>query len=1094
MKIKIINVRSLIAKRTLVMILRTFVFLLCTTVFGFSTENSCPKEQVIIDADKLVSVDEVFDIIKGQTNYRFFYLQYLFKNTPKIKKGIVLLSKLLKQSLSESNVNFELSKNNTIVIKEKSVPLIDYSKEVQIQQQEINGVLTNINGDPLIGVNVIEKGTINGAQTDFDGKYILENVSKDAIIVYSFLGYLTQEVKVDSQTTINVILKEDVAQLDEVVIVGYGSVSAKDATGTVETVKAKSFNKGVTTSPNELIQGRVSGVQVTQSSGEPGAGSSIRIRGVGSPRAGNSPLVVIDGVPINNAITGASGSEFGFGTSTPRNPLAFINSSDIESMTVLKDASATAIYGSRAANGVILITTKKGKSGKPKLDYNSSFSISEISNSPDMLSGPEHNALNIRLGGTPIGNANVDGIDEITRTGFSQTHNISLTAGNEHATYRASLGYQDLEGIIKETGQEKFSAAINSRFKFFEDDRVRLTTNLIINHTNDQFAPIGNNSDFKGSLIGASLQWNPTIDLFNTDGTFNQFSEIVPNPLAFLAFTKDDAQSSRILGSIGVEFDLVKDLTYKFRLGVDRYESVRRAFVSPEFNFQGNSGSAAVNNDYAFSKTFTHTLNYKKEFFENFRFDGLLGYEAVINTRRGDYTLVQGFNIDPGNLTNFLAGGSEEPVVSSYEDATDDLQSYFTRVNLSFFSKYLFTFNLRADGSSKFGKNNQYGYFPSAAFAWKLSEESFIPEIFNNLKLRIGYGEVGNSSFPAGAAQTQFQFQNGLAIPFNSANPNLKWEVTTNYNAGLDFALFDNKLSGSIDYFRKETNELLFQREAIQPAPATKFWDNLDGTVVNKGVEITLNVNIVDSEDFYWELGTNISFLDNKVEDFPFGDNDFLIGFTNGQGGGVPVQRIANNQPLFAFRLPVFTGYDSTGSPTYQDFNGDGVGDSSVDRAFVGDPNPEVLIGIRSFMKYKNWDLTINMNGAYGQQVFNNTTNAITEVRSAFPSRNISSNFDVANIAAGATNAPSTLYLESGDFIRLSNLSLGYNFDNVANWVSNSRLTITAQNLFVITPYSGFDPEVNTVTFNNEGIPSFGIEYAPYPPSRIFSLGLNVSF
>jgi iron complex outermembrane receptor protein len=958
--------------------------------------------------------------------------------------------------------------------------------------QTVTGTVTGDDG-PLPGVTILEKGTTNGATTDFDGNYSID-VGSDAILVFSFIGFTSQEVAVNSQSVINVQLAVDANELDEVVIIGYGQTTVRDATGSVETVKAESFNKGVTSSPNELLQGRVSGVQVTQASGEPGGGSSIRIRGVGSPRAGNSPLIVVDGVPISNAVEAAGGADFGFGTSTPRNPLAFINSNDIESMTVLKDASATAIYGSRAANGVILITTKKGKRGKSKVDYSSSFSVSEIRNSPDMLSGPAHSALTTQLGGTPAGNANVDGIDEITQTGFSQTHNVSLTAGNENATYRASLGYQDIEGIVKESGQEKFSGTFNSKFRFFEDDRLRLTTNLIVSHTNDQFAPIGNNSDFKGSLVGAALQWNPTIDLFNSDGTFNQFSDSNPNPLAFLQFVNDKAENSRILGSVAVEFDIVEDLIYKFQLGFDRFESVRRASVSPDFNLQGNNGAASVNNDYAFSKTFTHTLNYKKEFSEDFRFDGLLGYEAVINTRRGDFTLARGFSVDPGNLADFLAAGTERPEVSSYNDPTDDLQSYFARVNFSFLDKYLLTVNFRADGSSKFGTNNEYGYFPSAAFAWKLSEEDFIPEVFDNLKLRIGYGEVGNSSFPAGASQTQFEFINGLAVPFNFANPNLQWEVSTSYNAGIDFSFSNSRFSGSIDYFRKETEDLLFQREAIQPAPATRFWDNLPGTVVNTGVEITLNADIISTEDFSWEFGTNISFLDNTLEDFPFGDNDFLVGTTSGQGGGAPVQRIANNQPLFAFYLPIFTGYDGTGLPTYQDLNGDGTGDSSTDRTFVGDPNPDILVGIRSFMKYKDWDLTINMNGAYGHEIFNNTASAITEVRSAFPARNVSSNFDVANINVGAANAASTLYLESGDFLRLSNVTLGYNINTNSEVLSNLRVTFTGQNLFVITPYSGFDPEVNTVKFNDDGIPSFGIEYAPYPAARTFSLGLSASF
>ena len=655
--------------------------------------------------------------------------------------------------------------------------------------QTVSGTVTDANG-PLPGVNVIVKGTTQGVTTDFDGNYTIENVPSDAVLVFSFVGYATQEVPVNGQSTINVTLQEDAQALDEVVIVGYGQTTVRDATGAIESVKAEELNKGVTTSPNELIQGRVSGVQVVQASGEPGAGSAIRIRGVGSPRAGNDPLIVVDGVPLNNAVQGAGGADFGFGTSTSRNPLAFINSNDIESMTVLKDASATAIYGSRAANGVILITTKKGKSGAAKIEISTNASFSSLRNAPEMLSGPEHTALNQQLGGTPVGNADIDGIEEITDNAFSTTNNVSIAAGNEKVNYRVSLGYQDVEGIIKESGQEKYSGGFNSTFKFFDNDRLKITTNLLATHINDQFAPIGNNSDFKGSLIGAALQWNPTRPLFETDGSFTQFSDTEPNPLAFLQYHRDLGQTSRILGSLGIEYDFIENLTYKFQLGIDRFESVRRASLSPDFLLQGNIGRAAINNDYAFSKTFTHTLSYAKEISDSFKFDALLGYEAVINTRRGDFTFAQGYAVDPGDLSNFLGGATETPTVSSYNDPTDDLQSFFGRVNFSFSGKYLFTVNFRADGSSKFGENNEYGYFPSGAFAWNITEEDFANGgFFDNLKLRLGYGQVGNSNFPAGSAQERFNLNLGTSQLVNVANPNLQWETSTNYSVGLDFGI-----------------------------------------------------------------------------------------------------------------------------------------------------------------------------------------------------------------------------------------------------------------------------------------------------------------
>jgi iron complex outermembrane receptor protein len=721
-----------------------------------------------------------------------------------------------------------------------------------------------------------------------------------------------------------------------------------------------------------------------------------------------------------------------------------------------------------------------------------------LRNSPEVLTGPEHAALTTALGGTPAGNADINGIDEITRTAVSQTYDVSFTSGGEGANYRLSLGLQDLEGIVEDTGQERYSANFNGRLKFF-DDKLSVSTNIQVSGINDQFAAISNDAGFEGSLIGAALQWNPTRPLFNPDGTFNQFSDTEPNPLAFSDFFNDDASTTRIVANLTTEYKLTEDLTYKFLFGIDRFISNRRSSLSPDFNRQGNFGigQASVANIDAFSKTFTHTLNYKKDLSERVKFNGLLGYEAVINRRSGSTITASGFTSDPGNLSDFLGAASETPVVSSFDDPTDDLQSFFARAEFGLDNKYLLTVNFRADGSSKFGNNNNYGYFPSAAFAWVASDEEFIPETFDLLKVRLGYGQVGNSNFPAGASLEQFNFLNGNAQQFNSANPNLQWEVVTNYNIGVDFGFLDSRVTGTIEYFYRETEDLLFLVRAQEPASVGTFsWQNLPGQVVNSGVELGLNWNVVEKDDWSFDITSNISFLNNEVQNSGFGPNSVLVGATSGQGGGVPVQRVAGGQPLFAFYLPIFTGYDANGLPTYEDIDGDGVGTSDLsDRTFVGDPNPDILLGLRFGGRYKNWDFAANFNGAFGHKIFNNTNSALLGVRSAFPSRNVSANLDVLNIDAGAANAASTLFLESGDFLRLTSLNIGYDVKLGEDaWMNSLRLSVTGQNLFVITPYSGFDPEVNTVRVSPEGVPSFGIEYTPFPPVTTISFGINASF
>jgi iron complex outermembrane receptor protein len=964
--------------------------------------------------------------------------------------------------------------------------------------QTVKGTVSDADG-PLPGATVLVKGTTNGEQTDFDGNYELKNVKVNDVIVFSYIGYKSKEVTYTGQARIDVTLQEDAAQLDEIVLVGYGTSTVRDATGAVSTLKPADFNRGVITTPNELIQGNVTGVQVTQASGEPGGASSIRIRGIGSPRAGNEPLVVIDGVPLNNAVQGAAGADLGFGgTTPPRNPLSFINPNDIESITVLKDASATAIYGSRASNGVILITTKRGRSGKPQLSFNTSFAIGTLRNAPDVLTGPEHAALTTALGATPAGNADINGIDEVTRTAVSQTYDVSFTSGNDNSNYRLSLGIQDLEGIVEDTGQERYSANFNGRLKFF-DDKLSISTNIQVSGINDQFAAISNDAGFEGSLIGAALQWNPTRPLYNPDGSFNQFSDTEPNPRAFLDFFNDDASTTRIVANLSTEYKLTENLTYKFLFGIDRFLSTRRSSLSPDFNRQGNFGigQANVANVDAFSKTFTHTLTYNKDLSERVKFNGLLGYEAVINRRSGSNINASGFTSDPGNLSDFLGAASQTPVVSSFDDPTDDLQSFFTRAEIGLDNKYLLTLNFRVDGSSKFGENNNYGYFPSAAFAWVASDEEFFSDAFDLFKVRLGYGQVGNSNFPAGASLEQFNFLNGAASQFNAANQDLTWEVVTNYNIGVDFGIFDSRLTGTIEYFYRETEDLLFQLPAAAPAPGGVFsWQNLPGQVVNSGVELALNWKVVEKDDWSFDITTNLSYLKNEVQNTGFGPNAVLVGATSGQGGGVPVQRIADGQPLFAFYLPIFTGYDANGLPTYQDIDGDGVGTSDLsDRTFVGDPNPDVLLGLRLGGRYKRWDFAANLNGAFGHDIFNNTNSALLGVRSAFPSRNVSADLDVLNIDAGAANAASTLFLESGDFLRLTSLNIGYDVKlGESAWMDTLRLSVTGQNLFVLTSYSGFDPEVNTVRFSPEGVPSFGIEYTPFPPVTTISFGINASF
>jgi len=811
-----------------------------------------------------------------------------------------------------------------------------------ILAQTITGTVSDATG-VLPGANILVKGTQNGTTSDFDGNFTLNNVPTDATLEITYLGYKAKNIAVDGKTNFKLVLQPTAQSLNEVVVVGYGSVRKKDVTGSVSSVKSDEFNRGVTTSPQQLLQGRVAGVNVVQSSGEPGGATSIRIRGATSVRAGNNPLIVVDGVPLDGRNTSSGFGDAGFGSGGATNPLDFINSNDIASINILKDASATAIYGSRGANGVILITTKRGKLGETKVNLSSSLSVSSIANTINVLNGKQYGAALTSEGGAIANDfgGNVNAMDAILRNAITQNHNVSFSGGTDKSLYRVSFGYLNQEGIVKTSQLDKYSATINNTYKLLKDDRLKIDTKLIYSFNSNSRALITDNAGFEGSLIGTALMWNPTLALRNADGSIRQsytgsFDNNQPsqslNPLALLKYSSDRTETSRIVGSISATFEIIKGLNYKFNIGIDRSESTRRASLSRNLDLNGirfnvgtglTGGRADLNSVYLFSKTFEHTLNYIKNLNEDISLNALVGYAYQEQDARGSNATGKNIDLDPGRGADFL-GGYSETTVNSYRDPNNKLESVFGRVNLSAYDKYLLTATLRADGSSKFGKNNQWGYFPAVAVAWKISKEDFVPKFFDNLKLRIGWGETGNQEFPAGAAQERFTIgfnSNGTTATLaNVANPDLKWETTTTTNVGIDFAVFKRRLSGSVDYFYKETKDLLFQQNVIQPAPATQFWLNLPGKVQNDGVEISLNGKVIQKEDLSLNISGNVSFLNNKLKNFNFGNDAFQTGNIDGPGLSSPrAERLANNQPLNVFRMAVFKGFDSNGDAVYKD-------------------------------------------------------------------------------------------------------------------------------------------------------------------------------
>ncbi len=973
---------------------------------------------------------------------------------------------------------------------------------VALSQNTVTGTIKDKEGAPIAGISVTVKGSKVGTSTNSQGDFSISAAVGSTLLI-SGTGYTPQEFKVSDNSSVSLTMETSMGNLNEVVVTGYGTARRKDLTGSVGSVSSKDFNKGIQTAPDQLIQGKVSGVQVINNSGMPGGSTTIRIRGASSIRAGNQPLFVVDGVPLDNnsARPGGAGDLGVGGGSQGSNPLNFINPSDIASIDVLKDASATAIFGSRGSNGVVLITTKKGQSGTPRIEFNASVGISNVLKKLEVLDGNEYRAglQKYNLGTANDEKGNVDAFDAITRTGVTQNYNISVAAGNEGAKYRLSLGYLDQEGIVRKSDLKKYTANLSSAFRFLSNKALGLDVNIIATQALDNSAPISTNSGFRGSLIGQALQWNPTKPLRKADGSLNvNEGGDVYNPLAASEATNDLSKVTTILASIAPSYKITPDLEYKLIASINYGTGDRKTWIANFINFndprpiqrrvdaQGNvtnlGGYARLANNETIGQQITNTLSYNKSITSSLNVNAVIGTEYLKYNNRNNSMNAVGFpNITYPYYDYFQATNPTQIRHDFYVSPTTELQSYFGRAMFNFRDKYLLTATFRADGSSKFGENNKYGYFPSFAGAWNISKEEFFANDFaSNLKLRLGWGKTGNQEFPAGASQRRYNVGFGSISPDQLENAELKWETSTTTNAGLDFTILRNRISGSIDYFRKITEDILFLKDAPDPViGGGRQWVNLPGEVENSGVELSLNTNIYNTKDFTWDFGVNATILKNKLTNF---GAPLETGEIHGQGlSGVRSQLFADGQPLNVFYLKTFEG-----------INKDGIGVVPDVKNFVGDPNPNLLLGISTRVGYGKFGLEINMNGAFGHQIYNNTANAILTINNLGIGRNTTSEALNAGESLASPIAASTRYLEDGDYLKLANATLSYRLGNI-KFVKGANIFITGQNLFVITKYTGFDPEVNTDK-TYQDLPSFGIEYTPYPSARTFMLGVNFSF
>lgn len=974
-------------------------------------------------------------------------------------------------------------------------------------QRVVTGIVTDQTGFPLIGVNVVEKGTANGCVTDIDGKYSLTIVD-GKIMVFSYIGFLTQEIKAD-RDVIDIKMKEDNEALEEVVVIGYGSMQRKDITSSITTVKAEDLNVGVYTSPAQLLQGKVPGLTIANTS-DPNGAASISLRGASSLRTGEAmePYYVIDGVP------GVS--------------LSLIAPEDIESIDVLRDASATAIYGSKAANGVILVTTKKGKKdGRTSVNYSGYVAWDKTIKTLDMMSADQvldYAAANdIDLSGYyDVNNpADVDWQKEVLRTGFSHNHNISINGGNEKTSYNASLNYIEREGTVRGTGMDRLTARSFLQSKAF-NNKLDFSLSLNASVSNSENGPTNNEGR---SALDAMNYYLPLNPIKNDDGTwYHRTTSQYYNPASLINEDRYKTTQKLLQGVAKATAHIIDGLDWNLNLSYQNEQYIYNNYHSSKsqiVDYTSRKGQAERSTSENIKKQLETYINWNHTFNDIHKLDVMLGYSWEQSDNNDGFGLVaynfyndalSYYNMSLANNIDIDGTGN---LNGSHLLSTLRMISYYGRINYSYESKYLLQATIRRDGSSAFGINNRWGTFPSVSASWRIIEEDFMKNqnILDDLKFRVGYGVSGNSlGFDAFTSRQVygstgwFTAADGnnykvLGATRNS-NPDLKWERTGMLNIGIDFGFFKNRLTGTIEYYDKRTSDLIYPyRVSTLLYPYSEMVANV-GDISNKGIEITVNAVPVQTKDFTWNTTINLSHNRNMVESMS--NSEYTVNFIEMADPNINsysnqyVQRLMEGAPIGQFYLWEWAGYDENGMSIFNDYdeNGNLIGTTDApdngDRRKAGSAQPKLTYGWSNDLTWKNWSLSAFFQGVAGNKIFN-------AIRASYSDPTLLKSFGKNILADVATEqhandsraqAPSTRYLENGSYLRLSTLSLSYNFGKIGNCVNNLRVYATCNNVFTITGYKGIDPEVNLGGLT----PGMDMRNSNYPRTRSFMVGVNMNF
>ena len=986
------------------------------------------------------------------------------------------------------------------------------------QSKTITGKVTSNEGETMPGVSILIKGTSTGTATDIDGNYSIQ-ASEGSTLVFSFIGMVTKEITVNSSSVYNVTLETDVSQLDEVLVVGYGTTKKSDLTGSVSSVKSEELTAFPVANATQALQGRAAGVNVQSNNGDPGGALKVRIRGGNSINASSDPLYVVDGF-VGGALPPAE---------------------DIQSIEVLKDASATAIYGSRGANGVIMVTTKKGTAGKAKVDFNTSYSSQNEINRLDLLNADEFLAYTREVIPNYVDNgADTDWQDQIYRTGGIQNHQLSVSGGSDRVNYYVSGSFFDQKGIIVGSDFKRYS--VTSNLNFDVNDKISVGLNLLARRTgrNGVVTQEGSGGAGGAGVVGSSLRFMPDLPLRNEDGSFTLASigDPIDNPYAVATEREEETIADLLQGNFFLNYDITEDLTFKTTLGVNT-NNFRTGIFVPTTLYAGRNvnGDATINSGKNTNIINENYLTYNWKINENNTLTALAGYSVQKSTNNSWSAGSQSFITNSVSFWNL--GGGAVPKIPSSGFSETQIASVFGRLNYSYNSKYLLTFNARYDGSSNFSKNNKWAFFPSGAFAWNMKDEGFMEDVnlISDFKWRVSYGLTGNQAISPyqtlARFSTSYTIIDGVPVnavrPTTVANDDLTWETTRQFDLGADIALFENRLNLTVDYYRSVTSDLLFSVPLPSYSGYSSQLQNL-GKVENKGLEFSLN-SFNTTGAFKWNTGFNISFNRNKVLELPDG-NDILYGSGPGHLIGLGQTQILRvGEPVGSFYGWIYDGVYQEGDDFIpgggfeqvaggekfrdidgtKDANGQLTGEpdgrlTSDDRTIIGNGQAKFIWGLNNDFSYKGFDLNIFFQGSQGNKILSYT---LLEIETLSGSNNstkkaldrwtpTNTDTDVPKRTLSRSQRVSSRWVYDGSYARLKNISLGYTFPkSISESISVSRikLYVSAQNILTFTKYEGIDPEVN---YNSSGSTNsnrnLGLDYASYPNAKSYTVGLNISF